>query len=289
MGRAFAIGVALNLGFVIVEGIFGALAHSLALLADASHNFGDVLNLLFAWGASALAQRAPTPRFTYGLRGTTILAALANAMLLLIAMGGIIWEAVRRLSEPVAVEGSIVIGVALVGVAINTTTALLFLKGRHADLNIRGAYLHMAADAAVSLGVVAAGTLVLYTHWLWLDPVVSLVIAAVILVGTWGLLRDSVHLALQAVPAGVDALAVRRHLASLPGVADVHDLHIWGTSTAESALTAHLVMPTGHPGDDFLIETAKHIETRFRIGHATFQVETATGTSPCALASDHVV
>jgi cobalt-zinc-cadmium efflux system protein len=289
MGRAFAIGVALNLGFVIVEGVYGVLAHSLALLADASHNFADVLNLLFAWGASALAQRAPTPRFTYGLRGTTILAALANAMLLLVAMGGIIWEAVRRLSEPVAVEGSTVIGVALVGVAINTTTALLFLKGRHADLSIRGAYLHMAADAAVSLGVVAAGTLVLYTHWLWLDPVVSLVIAAVILVGTWGLLRDSVHLALQAVPSGVDALAVRRHLASLPGVADVHDLHIWGMSTAESALTAHLVMPAGHPGDDFLAESAKLIGTRFRIGHVTLQVETATGTSPCALAPDHVV
>jgi cobalt-zinc-cadmium efflux system protein len=210
-------------------------------------------------------------------------------MLLLVAMGAIIWEAVRRLSEPVAVEGSVVIGVALVGVVINTTTAMLFLKGRHADLNIRGAYLHMASDAAVSVGVAAAGAVVLYTHWLWLDPVVSLLIAAVILVGTWSLLRDSVHLALQAVPSGVDALAVRRHLASLPGVTDVHDLHIWGMSTAESALTAHLVIPSGHPGDDFLAAAAKDIEAHFRICHATFQVETATGAEPCALAPDHVV
>jgi cobalt-zinc-cadmium efflux system protein len=287
-GRAFAIGVALNLGFVVVEVIYGVLSHSLALLADAGHNFSDVIALLFAWGAYALASRPPTPRLTYGLRGATILAALANAMLLLVAVGGIIWESLHRLSTPVAVEGRVVIGVALVGVVINTASALLFLRG-HEDLNVRGAYLHMAADAAVSLGVVGAGVVMIYTGWLWLDPVMSLAIAAVILIGTWGLLRDSVRLALHAVPAGVDPLAVRQHLAGLAGVADVHDLHIWGMSTTETALTAHLVMPAGHPGDDFIASVAEEIEVKFRINHSTLQVETATGARPCALAPDHVV
>jgi len=288
-GRAFAVGVALNLGFVVIEIVYGVFANSLALLSDAGHNFSDVVSLLLAWGAATLARRLPTARFTYGLRGTTILAALGNAMLLLVAMGGIMWESLRRLTEPTPVQGWIVIWVALAGIVVNTATALLFMRGRKDDLNIRGAYLHMASDAVVSAGVVLAGAAMLYTGWLWLDPVVSLVISLVILVGTWGLLRDSVQLALQAVPAAVDAVEVRRHLSGLPGVQEVHDLHIWGMSTTETALTAHLVFPRGHPGDDFLASVAQDLEHRFMISHATLQVETATGSVPCALAPDHVV
>jgi len=264
MGRAFAIGIALNLAFVVLEIAFGIFANSLALLSDAGHNFSDVVSLLFAWGAATLAKRLPSPRFTYGLRGTTILATLGNAMLLLVAMGGIIWESI-------------------------TATAVLFMRGRKHDLNIRGAYLHMASDAMVSVGVALAGIAMLYTGWLWLDPVVSLAIAAIILVGTWGLLRESVQLALHAVPAGVDPLVVRAHLGALPGVQEVHDLHIWGMSTTETALTAHLVMPGGHPGDDFLATACHELEHHFRICHATLQIETATGSHPCALAPDHVV
>jgi cobalt-zinc-cadmium efflux system protein len=288
-GRAFAIGVALNLGFVAIELVYGISANSLALLADAGHNFGDVVGLLLAWGAATLATRGPSSRFTYGLRGTTILAALGNAMILLVATGAIAWEAIRRLIDPTSFEGWVVIWVALSGVAINTASALLFMREPKDDLNIRGVYLHMAADAGVSLGVVVAGVAMLYTGWLRLDPVVSLIIAIVILVGTWGLLRESVQLALQAVPEGVDAVTVRRHLAALPGVQEVHDLHIWGMSTTETALTVHLVMPGGHPGDDFLVTVANDIERRFNIGHATLQVETATASVPCALAPDHVV
>ena len=288
-GRAFAIGVTLNLGFVVVELVYGFMANSLALLADAGHNFGDVLGLSLAWGAATLATRRPSPRFTYGLRGTTILAALGNAMLLLLALGAVAWEAVRRIGEPAAVEGGVVIWVALTGVLINAATALLFMRDRKKDLNIRGAYLHMAADAAVSVGVVIAGIGIVYTGWLWLDPVVSLAIAVVILLGTWGLLRESVRLALHAVPEGVDAAAVEQYLAGLRNVREVHDLHIWGMSTTDTALTAHLVMPGGHPGDDFLAEAAHDLEHRFNIGHATLQVETATATRPCALAPAHVV
>ena len=289
LGRAFAIGVALNLGFVFAEIAFGLWADSLALLADAGHNFSDVLGLLFAWGAAALAARRPSSRFTYGLRGSTILAALANAMLLLLATGGIAWEAILRLREPAPVASATVIAVAAVGVLVNLGTALLFLRGRASDLNVRAAFLHMAADALVSVGVIVAGAIMLYTGWLWLDPVASLAIAVVILVGTWGLLRESVQLALHAVPAGVDAEAVRRHLGTLPGVTQVHDLHIWGMSTTETALTVHLVMPGGHPGDDFLAEICEEIHHRFGIGHSTVQVETATGSAPCALAPDHIV
>ncbi|MGE5087923.1 MAG: cation diffusion facilitator family transporter [Candidatus Levyibacteriota bacterium] len=288
-GRAFAIGVTLNLGFVVVELVYGLVANSLALLADAGHNFGDVLGLLLAWGAATLATRSPSRKFTYGLRGTTILAALGNAMLLLLAVGAVAWEAIRRMSEPAAVEGGVVIWVALTGVVVNTATAVLFMRDRKKDLNIRGAYLHMAADAAVSLAVVVAGIAMLYTGWLWLDPVVSLAISVVILLGTWGLLRESVGLALHAVPEGVDAEAVHRFLAELPGVSEVHDLHIWGMSTTDTALTAHLVMPGGHPGDEFLADAAQALEQRFAIGHATVQIETATAAAPCALAPAHVV
>jgi cobalt-zinc-cadmium efflux system protein len=287
--RAFAVGVALNLGFVIAEVGFGIRADSLALLADAGHNFGDVLGLAFAWSAAALAVRKPSTRFTYGLRGSTILAALGNAMLLLVATGGIVWEAILRLRDPAPVASGTVIWVAAAGVVVNLSTALMLMRGRKGDLNVRGAFLHMAADALVSVGVIIAGVVMLNTGWLWLDPAVSLAIGLVILLGTWGLLRESVQLALHAVPPGIDPDAVRRHLCAMPGVVQVHDLHIWGMSTTETALTVHLVMPQGHPGDDFLAGACEEIHRHFGIGHSTLQVETATGSAPCALAPDHVV
>ncbi len=274
---------------MLIEVAYGLSANSLALLADAGHNFGDVLGLLLAWGASALATKGPSLRLTYGLRGTTILAAMGNAMLLVAAVGIISWEALGRLFSPEAVAGPTVIWVALAGVVVNTATALMFLKGSSDDLNIRGAFLHMAGDAAISLGVAVAGMGILYTGWLWLDPVVSLVLAILIFAGTWGLLSESTRLALQAVPAGIDPAAVRSHLAALPGVREVHDLHIWGMSTTETALTAHLVMPDGHPGDDFLATAAQGLEKKFRICHSTLQVETASGHMPCPLAPDHLV
>ena len=287
--RAFAIGVALNAGFVLVEWTFGVLADSLALIADASHNLGDVLGLLLAWGAAALARRRPSPRYTYGLRSSTILAALANAALLLVVTGGIAWEAILRFRNPAAIDAPVVIWVAGLGILINTATALLFLSGRKQDLNLRGAFVHMAADAAVSLGVMIAGLLTLATGWTWLDPVVSLAIVAVILLGTWGLLRDATRLALHAVPEGVDPANVRRFLERQPGVEEVHDLHIWGMSTTETAMTAHLVMPGGYPGDAFIAQLADQMDRDFGIAHATLQVETGEGAQPCALAPDHVV
>ena len=287
--RAFAIGVALNAGFVLVEWAFGVLANSLALIADASHNLGDVLGLLLAWGAAALARRLPSPRFTYGWRSSTILAALANAALLLVITGGIAWEAILRFRNPDSVDAQVVIWVALAGILVNTATALLFLSGRKRDLNLRGAFLHMAADAAVSLGVVIAGLATLATGWNWLDPVVSLAIVAVILLSTWGLLRDATRLALHAVPDGVDPAIVRSFLEQQSGVAEVHDLHIWAMSTTETALTAHLVMPAGHPGDAFVAGLADAMAQDFGIAHATLQVETGSGAQPCALAPDHVV
>lgn len=288
-GRAFAIGISLNVIFVVVEWVLGVTANSLSLIADATHNFSDVLGLVLAGGAIALARRPPSTRFTYGLRGTTILAALGNAMLLLVATGGIAWEAILRFKSTAAVNETTMIWAAALGVVINAGTALLFMGGSKTDLNVRGAYLHMAADAGVSLGVVVAGVGMLFTGWTWLDPATSLLIVTVIFVGTWGLLRDSVRLALHAAPQNVDPLNVRRYLAGLPGVTEVHDLHIWGMSTSETALTVHLLMPGGHPGDDFLAEVIRQIEAEFRIGHATIQIETGTSSSPCALAPDHVV
>lgn len=288
-GRVFAIGVALNLSFVLAEAVFGVIGHSLALLADAGHNLSDVLGLLMAWGASVLARRRPSARFTYGLRSSSILAALANAVFLLIVTGGIVWEALQRLLHPAPVAGGIVIGVAAFGVLINTGTALLFMAGRKDDLNIRGAFLHMAGDAAVSLGVVLAGIGMLWTGWLWLDPAVSLLISAVIVIATWGLLRDAVNLALHAVPAGIDTEAVRTYLADLPEVAAVHDLHIWAMSTTETALTAHLVMPSGYPGDGFLNRVCGELQTHFCIQHATLQVETGDPLHPCILEPEHRV
>ena len=289
MGKAFLIGIALNLAFVFAEWVFGVMSHSLALLADATHNLGDVLGLLLAWGASRLSRRAPSDRFTYGLRGTSILAALGNALILVLVTGGLIWEAVQRLQDPQPVTGSVVIAVALAGVFVNGFTAWLFTAGRQSDLNVKGAYLHMAADAATSLGVAVAGVVVLFTGWLWLDPAVTLVLAAVIVVGSWGLLRDSLRLALQAVPRSIDKTKVRDYLAQLPCVQEVHDLHIWGMSTTENAMTAHLVCPGGHPGDVYMQALAHDMEGRFSIHHVTLQVELGDAPSPCVLAPEHVV
>jgi cobalt-zinc-cadmium efflux system protein len=288
-GRAFAIGVALNLAFVAVEATWGVMGHSLALLADAGHNLSDVLGLLLAWGAGALSRRAPSVRRTYGLRRSSTLAALFNAFLLLVAVGGIAWEAVGRFSHPAPVAGGTVIWVAAVGIVINAATALLFMSGRKGDLNIRGAFLHMAADAGVSLGVVLAGAAILATGWQWIDPVVSLIIAVVILVGTWGLLCDSVNLALDAVPEGIDVPAVRQYLEGLAQVTEVHDLHIWGMSTTETALTAHLVMPNGKPEDSLYQRAAREMHDRFGIEHVTLQVESGDPAHPCKQAPDERV
>ena len=285
--RLFAIGVAINLSFVVVEAGFGWRADSLALIADAGHNFGDVIGLALAWGAAALSTRRPSQRFTYGLGGSTILAALFNAMLLLIAVGGIVYAAIERFQTPARVDDAIVIAVAAIGIVVNAATALLFLSRRKDDLNARGAYLHMLADAAVSAGVVAAGVVIHYTGLAWIDPAMGIVIAVVILASTWGLLRDSMRLALAAVPADVDADAVRAYLCGLDGVYAVHDLHIWAMSTSDNALTAHLVMPSGHPGDAFLAGVAHTIEHRHRVGHVTLQIETADSAMPCKLEAHH--
>lgn len=287
--RAFAVGVTLNLVFVAVEAGFGLWSDSLSLLADAGHNFSDVLGLLAAWWAVNLSRRAPAGRYTYGLRASTIVAAFANAILLVVAVGGISWEALRRLAEPVPVGEFTMITVALVGVVINVITAVMLSRGRQDDMNMRGAYLHMVADAAVSVGVVVAGVGIILTGWLWLDPLVSLVIAVVILAGTWGLFRESLRLSLHAVPAGIDLAAVGDYLQQLPGVREVHDLHVWGMSTTETALTAHLVMAGGHPGDDFLRRVAGELEAKYRIGHPTLQIELADGASSCRFAPGDVV
>jgi cobalt-zinc-cadmium efflux system protein len=278
---AFIIGISLNVGFVIVEAVFGFLNNSLALLADAGHNLSDVLGLLLAFAASWLVRRRPTQRYTYGLRRSSILAALLNASFLLVAMGAIALEAIQRFSNPTPVNGSTVIGVALVGILINGITAMLFMSGRERDLNIKGAFLHMAADALVSAGVVLAGVAIMATGWLWFDPVVSLIIVAVIVAGTWNLLRDSVNLALDAVPEGIEPQAVRTYLEELPGVVGIHDLHIWAMSTTETALTAHLVMLTGNPGDAFLSRIAMELHDKFGIEHTTIQVETGNFLLPC--------
>lgn len=272
-GKAFAVGIALNLVFVVVEAAAGFFGNSMALLADAGHNLSDVLGLMLAWAAHLLSKRPPTRRFTYGLQGSSILAALGNAILLMVACGAIAWEAIRRMAEPPEVMGVTMIIVAGIGILINAATALLFARGRKGDLNIRGAFLHMIADAVVSAGVVVAGVLVLLTGLEWIDPVTSLVIVAVIIVGTWSLFRDSLGLALNAVPAEIDPEAVTGRLARLPGVSAVHHLHIWPMSTTANALTAHLVMPGGHPGDAFLADAAHLVEHEFGIGHATLQVE----------------
>ena len=276
-GRAFALGAALNIGFVLVEGTAGFLTDSVALLADAGHNLSDVLGLLVAWAGAELAKRPASRRFTYGLRGSSILAALTNSVLLLVAVGAIALEAIQRFADPPQVAGGTVMIVAAIGIAVNLSTALLFARGRKGDINIRGAYLHMAADAAVSAGVVIGGALILWTGAEWIDPAISLVIVAVILWSTWGLARESLTMVLQAVPDGIDAEAVEQALIDLPGVARVHDLHIWPMSTTEAALTAHLVMPGGHPGDAFLIDLQHRLAHDFRIDHTTVQIELGEG------------
>ena len=271
--RAFAAGVVLNLAFVVVEVVFGVLSDSLALLTDAGHNLSDVLGLLLAWGAAALARRRPSARRTYGYSRATILASLFSGLLLMGAVGAIGWEAFNRLMEPTEPAGMTIMIVAAIGVVINTVTALFFLSGKDRDLNIRGAFLHMAADAAVSLGVLFSGWLIWMHGWLWVDPVISMVIAAVILFSTWGLLRDSLNLAVDAVPRDVNPAAVRSYLCGLPNVHELHDLHIWPMSTTDTALTAHLVMNPTPASDGFLHEVAHELESRFGISHATIQVE----------------
>ncbi|WP_339348196.1 cation diffusion facilitator family transporter [uncultured Sphingomonas sp.] len=282
--RAFAIGIALNLVYVVAEGVAGFVLGSVALLADAGHNLSDVLGLAIAWGGAALARSAPSKRFTYGLKGSTILAALANALLLLVAIGAIALEAIQRLGDPAPVRGLDVALVAGLGIAVNAVTAWLFARGRKGDVNIRGAYLHMLSDAVVSAGVVAAGIAIWATGAAWLDPMVSLVIAALIFWQTWGLLRETVEMALAAVPRGIDYDGVHDALAALPGVTAVHDLHIWPMSTTEPGMTAHLLIPGGHPGDAFLGETQEMLHRRFGIGHATIQIETGDHDAGCKLA-----
>lgn len=284
----FAFGVGLNIAIVVLQTGYGLVAHSTALLADAGHNLGDVLSLLVAWGASSLAKLPPTERFTYGLRSTSIMAAVFNALFLLLVMGGIAWEAIRRFSEPVAVQGYTVMAVAGTAIVMNGISAWLFAPGRHGDANIRGAFLHMLSDAFVSLGVVIAGGLIVLTGWSWIDPVATLLVVAVIVFGTLDLLKDSFQMALAAVPEGIDPGKVRLYLSELPGVSRVHDLHIWPLSTTQTALTCHLVMPDGHPGDHFTARIAEGLHTQFNIEHSTLQIELSE-EADCRLASDEVI
>lgn len=279
-GRAFAIGTALNLGFVAVEAVFGLIGNSVALLADAGHNFGDVLGLIIAWGAATLARRSPSGRYTYGFRSSSILAALLNALMLMIALGVIAVEAVRRLAEPAAVSGTTVMIVAAVGIVVNTITALLFMRGRKGDLNVRAAFLHMAADAGISAGVVVAGLLISLTGQSWIDPVTSLVLVVIVAFGTWGLLRNSVNFSLHAAPPGLDPEEIGAFLRDREKVTAMHDLHVWPMSTTETALTVHLLVPSGYPGDGFTVEIASALKRRFGIDHATIQIET-NGETVC--------
>ena len=287
-GPAFAIGIGLNVAFVVIEAVYGFLSNSMALLADAGHNLSDVLGLAVAWLASELVKRTPTPRFSYGLRSSSILAALFNAVFLLITVGAISLEAIQRLGAPEPVAGRTVMIVAAIGIAINGVTAWLFASGGKTDINLRGAFLHMASDALVSAGVVLVGLLILLTGWLWLDPVVSLAINAVIVWGTWGLLRESLSMSMAAAPAHIDPDKVRAFLGKRAGVSALHDLHIWPISTTEIALTCHLVMPGGHPGDSFLHDLSADLARAFKINHATFQIEIHPELA-CALAPEDVV
>ncbi|MFN8693297.1 MAG: cation diffusion facilitator family transporter [Holosporales bacterium] len=280
-GRAFKIGLTLNLGFVVIEALVGLSIDSLALIADAGHNLGDVMGLLLAWWTQYLSGRAPSRKYTYGLQSSTILAALGNAMLLLIAVIFIGYQAVHRLNDPAPVPGQTVIIVAAIGVLINSLTAWQFHKGQHDDLNLRGAYLHMVGDALISLGVVVSGVIIWYTGWNWVDPVTSLLLAAAILLTGWKLFTQSLDLALHGVPDKINPDDVTRYLEGLPGVARAHDLHIWAMSTNETALTVHLVMPSGHPGDAFLHRISEGLEEQFRIGHATVQIELGADASEC--------
>ncbi|EKF74784.1 cation diffusion facilitator family transporter [Alcanivorax hongdengensis A-11-3] len=286
-GRAFLIAIVLNVGFTAIEFIYGFMANSSALMADAGHNLSDVLGLVLAWGGALLAKRQPDSRFTYGLRSSSILAALANAMFLMFACGVIGWDAVNSLLHPPQVATDTVMVVAAIGIVINGLSAWLFVKGSKDDLNIRGAFLHLAADAAVSLGVVIAGAVIMVTGWNWLDPVVSLLIVLVIVYGTWGLLRDSMKLALNAVPSHIDLPAVARYLREQDGVQDIHDLHIWAMSTTESALTVRLIMPAGYPGDAYMDQLAAGLKETFRIDHSTLQIAQGDSEHVCTLHARH--
>jgi cobalt-zinc-cadmium efflux system protein len=288
-GRAFAVGIALNTAYVIAEALYGVLANSLALIADAGHNFGDVLSLAVAWFASSLARRAPTERYTYGLRGSSILAALSNAVVLLLVTGGIAWAAILKLAHPSPAGGLTMIVVASGGVLINGATAMMFASGRKGDINIRAAFAHMASDAMVAMGVAVSGAAILLTHWAWLDPAVSLAIGALIVWGTWSLMRESLDLALHAVPASVNRAEVLGYLRGLPGVSEVHDLHIWGMSTTENALTAHLVRPGRELDDSLLRRACVDLRERFSVHHATLQIEEGLADHPCELAPMEVV
>ena len=284
--RSFAIGIALNVIFVIIEVSYGLLADSLALIADAGHNLSDVMSLMLAWGANYLATKHPTHKRTYGLRKVTIMASLLSAVLLLVALGGIAWESIERLSSPQPVDGVIIIVVAAIGVVINTVTALLFVKGQKHDLNIRAAYLHMAADAVISLGVVVAGIAIMLTGWLWLDPAISLAIVVIILFGTWRLLRDSINLSIDAVPQSIDVSHIQSYLSDLKNVSDIHDLHVWALSTTETALTVHLVTTCKLIDNCFLEEIQEHLHHHFNIAHTTIQIENETDDYTCVLNRD---
>jgi cobalt-zinc-cadmium efflux system protein len=286
---AFAVGITLNTVYVVAEAVYGLLANSLSLLADAGHNLGDVLSLALAWFASWLVKRAPSDRYTYGLRSSSILAALANAALLLIVTGAVALAAVQKFIHPSPAGGATMMVVAGIGVAVNGATAMMFASGRKGDLNVRAAFAHMAADALVALGVVVAGGLILLTGWLWIDPVAGLAIGAVIVAGSWSLMRESLDLALHAVPAGVSRAGVLAYLKGLPGVTDVHDLHIWGMSTTETALTAHLVRPSSPLDDSLLQRACADLKSLFHVHHATLQIESGESEHPCELAAHDVV
>ena len=286
---AFAVGITLNLGFVILEAFYGYLSHSLALMADAGHNLSDVLGLLLAWGATYLATKKPSKKYTYGYRSSSILASLANAVFLLVAVGGIAWEAVHRFNSHEPIGTSTVMIIAGIGIFVNGITAILFMSGRKKDLNLKGAYLHMLSDAVVSVGVVIAGLIIRYTGLNWIDPLVSLIISAVIIVGTWNLLSASAQLALNAVPENVNAEKVMLYLKGISFVSEVHDLHIWAMSTTETALTAHIIMETGHPGDLFLKKLRHELDHDFGIHHATVQIEIGDSKEKCEMAPDEVV
>jgi cobalt-zinc-cadmium efflux system protein len=287
--RAFAAGIALNLAVVGAEIVYGVVGHSMALLSDAAHNASDVLGLALAWAATAVARRKPSARHTYGLRRMTILAALGNAVFLLVSTGGVGWEAIRRMGSPGQVDARVVMVVAGGAAVINGASALLFSKGRHKDLNLQSAFLHLAGDAAIAAGVVLSGLLVWKTGWMLLDPITSLVVSALVLLSTWSLLKASLNLALDAVPAGIDPEKVRAFLAELPGVTEIHDLHIWAMSTTENALTAHLVMPESGGSSTFLGDVCKALHERFHIEHSTLQVEPPDAPSPCRLAPEETL
>ncbi len=286
-GWAFAVAVALNLAFVAIEAGFGLASGSMALVADAGHNLSDVLSLVLAWGASVLSQRPPSDRYTYGLKSSSILAAIANAALLWVAIGGITVETLRRLTDPAPVVGSTIIAVAAAGILVNGASALLFARGSKSDLNVRAAFVHLLADAAVSAGVVIAGLLIIGTGQWWIDPATSLVVTGVIAWSSWSLLRQSLRFGMLGVPDTIDLATVRDYLQGLPGVVRVHDLHVWPMSTTESALTAHLVIPGERPSDRFLHDVAHELEHRFGIGHPTIQIE--AGDADCALQSEMVI